>query len=88
VPPTEEKDRSKKLEKLVRRAFGFEKIERAELSRDEYKKKGKNPYNLEKVVNEQIKLRLSVKGLQIDMNWVKRLLWVIIAILLGSSLIF
>ncbi len=88
MPPTEEEGRSKKLEKLVRRAFGFEKIEREELSRGKYKKGRKNPYNLEKVVDEQIKLRLSVKGLQIDMNWVKRLLWVIIAILLGSSLIF
>lgn len=29
-----------KLKKLVRRIFGFEKIERGELSRDEYKKKG------------------------------------------------
>lgn len=84
MSPTEE-NKSKKIEKLARRAFGFEKIERAELSRDEYKKKGKNPYNLGKVVDEQIKLRLSVKGLQINMNWVKRLLWVIIVILLRAA---
>jgi len=57
VPPTEEKDRSKKLEKLVRRIFGFEKIERAELSRDEYKKSESGAATTKLGGREWLKLR-------------------------------
>ena len=45
-----EEKKSKNIERL-KRIFGFEKVERAKLSRGDYLKKRKNPYDLDKIVN-------------------------------------
>jgi len=61
------------LEGWLRRIFGFEKVKKREI-----KEKG--------VARILIELSANVNRLEADMNWVKRLIWIIIALIIGGNL--
>jgi len=79
-----EKEVLKILEGWLRRIFGFEKVKKREIKeKDLFKSEYLDAKGVARIL---IALSANVNRLEADMNWVKRLIWIIIALIIGGNL--
>ncbi len=79
-----EKEVLKMLEGWLRRIFGFEKVKKREIKeKDLFRSEYLDAKGVARIL---ITLSANVNRLEADMNWVKRLIWIIIALIIGGHL--